>query len=137
MSGTFPSTPHQGNLLVAIVGAGSTTAVTFTAPTGWTSAFVQSTAPSQAMFYKVAGASEPTTVQITASSVETTLGLQLYEFDYTGMDTDISLLEGRLHIRGQHLHSVLRPLDGFSGRAPPGGGHDHPVRYQLHLGQPI
>ena len=81
---TFPLTPTTNNLLVAI--AGNRDAATLSAPAGWSVAISQTNnTPGQAIFYRFAAASEPTTVTISGYSVSTRLGLQIYE--YCDIDT--------------------------------------------------
>ena len=86
LSSTFTSTPTVGNLLVAIASAGSasTNSYTINAPSGWSTAINQTgstaAAPSQAIFYKVAGALEPTTVTFTITGGTASLGLQIFEY---------------------------------------------------------
>ncbi len=81
VSATFASTPVSGDLLIAVYGAGANcNAVT---PTGWTSATADaggSSAPSGAIFYRIAQASEPTTVTITTDTGCTARSLQIYEW---------------------------------------------------------
>jgi hypothetical protein len=87
VSATFDTTPVAGELLVAIVGA-STTSTIYT-PTDWSTAINQSGAPGQAIFYKIAGSGESTTVTVTVSDSASVLGLQIYE--YRGIDTSSPL----------------------------------------------
>jgi hypothetical protein len=78
--------PTPGNLLVAIVGTGSSTASTITAPTGmgtWSSAINESTSPGQAIFYRLAVSGDGKTASVSSGS--STIGLQLCEF--SGVDT--------------------------------------------------
>lgn len=79
-SATFGSTPTPGNLLVAI--AGTRLSGTLTAPAGWSTAINQGAgaAPGEAIFYKVAGASEPLNVTMTTTAGGNGNGLQLYEY---------------------------------------------------------
>jgi len=79
---TFPATPTQDNLLVAI--AGIRESETISAPSGWSTAINQTGSPGQAIFYKIAGASEPTTVAVSTSGT-TRKGLHIYE--YSGVNT--------------------------------------------------
>jgi len=83
VTGTFSSQPSAGNLLVAVVGnRGSVSIDSITS--GWQTAIDESgNEPGQAIFYRVAGASEPTTFSVWYSG-STRLGLQLYE--YSGME---------------------------------------------------
>jgi hypothetical protein len=46
--------------------------------------------PGQAIFYKFAGASEPTTVTVSGYSVSTRLGLQIYEYCSTDTVTPVN-----------------------------------------------
>ncbi|HZP25872.1 MAG TPA: hypothetical protein VFB90_02380 [Dehalococcoidia bacterium] len=87
VSATFASTPGQSNLLVAIVGTASS--VTINTPSGWTSAIKESSSsPGQAIFYKVAGASESKTVTVSVSS-SVRLDLQIYEFDHVATSSPL------------------------------------------------
>ena len=87
LTATYASTPTQGNLLVAVMGADIATAIN--TPSGWTLAvFASSTAESQAIYYKIAGASEATAVTITTVG-SAGLGLHLYE--YSGIATTAPL----------------------------------------------
>jgi hypothetical protein len=78
VSATFTSTPTSGNFLIAICGARN---VTINQPSGWSTAINESGTPnpSQAIFYKVAGASESSTVTVTTSTTSY-LGLQIFEY---------------------------------------------------------
>jgi hypothetical protein len=78
INATFASAPAQSRLLVAIVG--ERTNVTIVQPAGWSTAINQPGGPGQAIFYKVAGASEPSSLTVSLSGGTTRLGLQLYEF---------------------------------------------------------
>lgn len=79
VSATFSSTPTQDNLLVAIVGVRDS--VTINTPSGWSTAISEAGSPGQAIFYKIAGASEPTEVNFTdIVSSSTRLGLHIYEY---------------------------------------------------------
>ncbi len=89
VSATFQSAPTANDLLVAIVGTYDPT-ITIHQPNGWSNAINESGAsgvsgmPGQAIFYKVAGSSESSTVTVTVSS-GTHMGLQIYE--YSGVTT--------------------------------------------------
>jgi hypothetical protein len=86
---SFPLQPTAGNLLVAIVGVKGTNGIgaptdAAGAPNGWLTAINETgtsnpTRPGQAIFYKVAGASEPLTVREILGS-RTTLAIQLFEY---------------------------------------------------------
>ena len=89
VSATFASTPAPGNLLVAIAGAKSGDSVSgvVSASGGWTAAINEPgtavpSRPGQAIFYRIAGASEAT--QVTATGGPTTLGLQIFEYSGAG-----------------------------------------------------
>jgi hypothetical protein len=87
---SFSLRPGAGNLLVAIVGAkGKDTINTPTdqngAFNGWLTAINQPgtsgpTRPGQAIFYKIAGASETLTVKETLTGSNTTMAIQLFEY---------------------------------------------------------
>jgi hypothetical protein len=78
-SATFPAVPGSGRLLVAV--AATRIAGALTTPAGWTPAIVETggTGPSQAIFYKIAAASEPTTVAVTTAATGNGNGIHLYE----------------------------------------------------------
>src|SRR5262249_50098315 len=77
LSATFPGSPTSGNLLVAI--AGCKPGDSMVAPSGWSTAFNQpgvtspGSRPGLAIFYKVAGGAESSTVTVTSPG--STLGL--------------------------------------------------------------
>ena len=82
---TFLATPANGNLLIAIASnyAASTGPTT---PGGWTLIRNDSNNnPGMAMYYKVAGAAEPTVVTVSGYGASTRLQLQIFE--YSGMLT--------------------------------------------------
>ena len=83
VSATFDATPIAGNLLVAIVGASTTSSIS--TPDGWSSAINETGSPGQAIFYKIAGSGESTTVTVNVGDSLSVLGLQIYE--YTDVDT--------------------------------------------------
>lgn len=79
VSAIFASQPTAGNLLVAV--AGNLAASTPTTPTGWSVAIDESgNAPGQAIFYRIAALSEPTTVTVNGYGTPTRLGLHVYEY---------------------------------------------------------
>jgi hypothetical protein len=79
---TFPATPTAGNLLVAV--AGTRLAGTMTTPAGWSVAINETgggvAVPNQAIYYKIAGAVEPTLVTIVTTATGAGNGLQIYEY---------------------------------------------------------
>jgi hypothetical protein len=84
VSATFSSAVTQNNLLVAIVGVHDN--LTIETPSGWLVAIKQSGSPGQAIFYKIAGASESQTVNFSnIVGSGTRLGLHIYE--YNGVNT--------------------------------------------------
>jgi len=91
VSATFDATPVANHLLVAILGASTTS--TINQPAGWSTAINQSggscTQPCQAIFYRIAGSGESRTVTVTVSDSNSVLGLQIYE--YSGIDTSSPL----------------------------------------------
>jgi hypothetical protein len=99
VSASFSLQPAAGNLLVAIVGVKGTN--TINTPTdqngasnGWLAAINQAgvaipTRPGQAIFYKIAGTSEPATVKEALTGSNTTMAIQLYE--YSGIATSGAL----------------------------------------------
>jgi len=79
VSASFLTAPTANNLLVAI--AGNRDAATVSAPAGWSTVVNESNnTPGQAIFYKLAGPSEPTTVIVSGYSIATRLGLQVHEY---------------------------------------------------------
>ena len=85
-SATFTATPVAGDLLIAV--AATRSDGTIVGPAGWSTAITgngNSTYPDQTIFYKLAGAVEPTTVTITTTATGSGNGLQLYE--YRGVTT--------------------------------------------------
>ena len=86
LSATFTTTPVPGNLLIAIAGTNLESTISMSS-SGWSEAInsgSNNNRPSQAIFYKVAGASEATTVTM-ASTASRSLGLQIFE--YSGLAT--------------------------------------------------
>jgi len=85
VAATFASVPTPGSLLIAIFGTRQNG--TITGPTGWSSAINQGGGgvPNEAVFYKIAGNSEPTTVTMSTTATGNGNGLQLYE--YRGVST--------------------------------------------------
>ncbi len=77
ISATFGTVPAAGDLLIAVLGASGNTAINV--PSGWSTAVSTAGTVSQAIFYKVAGAAEPTTVTVTTAS-SFALGIQIYEY---------------------------------------------------------
>ena len=79
-SATFTATPTAGNMLIAI--AGTRINGTMTAPAGWSTAINETAtpAPQAAIFYKLAGASEPTTVTVTTDATGNGNGIHLFEY---------------------------------------------------------
>ena len=94
-SASFSLQPTTGNLLVAIVGVRGTNTINMPtdqngAANGWQTAINQTGVaipirPGQAIFYKIAGASERATVKETLTGSNTTMAIQLYE--YSGIAT--------------------------------------------------
>src|SRR5262249_41212146 len=90
---SFSSTPTSGNLLIAVASTRTATGLTM-ASAGWSEAINQGatgSTPGQAIFYKVAGASEPVlvTVNLTGGS-NSANALQLYE--YSGLTVNQALV---------------------------------------------
>lgn len=83
LSATYPSTPTQGNLLIAIVGD-SDGLNNATALSGWTQVVPIGNASSASevnIFFKIAGASEPTSVSPTfGASITATIAI----YEYSG-----------------------------------------------------
>lgn len=75
---TYAATPRKGNLLIAVVrdDFGS-----FTLPAGWIQAVSSGAARVGAVYYKIAGASEPTVITLSDASASTS-AIAIYE--YTG-----------------------------------------------------
>ncbi len=93
VAATFSLRPAAGNLLVAVVGVKGKDTINLPtdqngASNGWLTAINQTgtsgpTRPGQAIFYKIAGASETLTVKETLTGSKTTMAIQLFE--YTGI----------------------------------------------------
>jgi hypothetical protein len=79
VSATFDNPPVQGNLLIAIIATSA--GITFNQPSGWSTAINEAGSPGQAIFYKVAGASESATVTVTTGSGTGYRGLQIFEYE--------------------------------------------------------
>ncbi len=79
-SATFAATPTVGNMLIAV--AGTRINGTMTAPAGWATAINEAAnpAPQAAIFYKLAGPSEPTTVTVTTDATGNGNGIHLFEY---------------------------------------------------------
>jgi hypothetical protein len=79
VSATFAAVPTPGRLLVAV--AATRIAGALTTPAGWTPAIVETNTgfPSQAVFYKLAGAAEPSLVTVTTAATGNGNGIHLYE----------------------------------------------------------
>lgn len=75
VTSTFGATPTAGNLLLAIAGATGSTS-TFTTPAGWAVLVSHTgTGVGTAIFWKVAGASEPTGLTVTTTGTGSDLTL--------------------------------------------------------------
>jgi hypothetical protein len=85
ITATFTSVPVAGHLLVAF--AATRTAGTLTPPSGWSTAVNDSgaSAPVSAIFYKIAGASEPAVVTVTTTATGSGTGVQIYEVSGASM----------------------------------------------------
>jgi parallel beta-helix repeat protein len=85
VAATFDAAPTSGNLLIAIAANRQTS--TPATPAGWSVAIDQSNfAPGGIIYYRIAGASEPTTVTVNGyNATNQRLSLQLFE--YSGVDT--------------------------------------------------
>jgi uncharacterized repeat protein (TIGR01451 family) len=93
----FSATPTEGNLLIAIVGNVASTTAPAT-PSGWTLLRDDTgNAPGQLIYYKIAGAAEPTNVTIGPYPATLNLGMQLYE--YSGVDA-VNPLDSTIVISG-------------------------------------
>ncbi|MDX1708225.1 MAG: hypothetical protein R3274_06470, partial [Desulfobacterales bacterium] len=89
VSATFDTAPTENNLLVAIVGNRDSSTAPNT-PSGWSVAISQTTnTPGQVIFYKIAGASESSTVTVNNYGTSTNLGIHIYE--YSGVATSSPL----------------------------------------------
>lgn len=81
VSVAFTAGPAANDLLVAICGA--STATTITAPSGFSVAKNEATAPSQGIFYKIATGSEGTTaLSCGGGTTSTRWGMQIYEYSH-------------------------------------------------------
>lgn len=82
VSATFGATPTQNNLLIAIAGNRDANASGPTTPGGWSVALSQpNNSPGQIIYYKIAGAAEPSTVTVSGYGTSTRLGLHIYEYN--------------------------------------------------------
>jgi hypothetical protein len=89
ISATFDAAPTQNNLLIAICGYNNSGDVIDT-PSGWSVAINETgSSPSEAIFYKIAGASEASTVTVTKQGVTRQMALLIYE--YSGIATSSPL----------------------------------------------
>ncbi|HMK11254.1 MAG TPA: hypothetical protein VK461_06715, partial [Acidimicrobiales bacterium] len=79
ISATFATAPTSGRLLVAV--AATRNAGSLAAPAGWSTAITQTGtgSPSEAIFYKTAGGSEPATVTVAVGASGNANALHLYE----------------------------------------------------------
>lgn len=84
---TFGSTPVQGHLLVAVHRCDDVTAANINTPSGWTKGPQVVAAFGVTLFYKIAGASEPTSVTVT--NVTAGPGCLMMS-EYSGNDTNIA-----------------------------------------------
>jgi hypothetical protein len=78
ITATYATAPTAGNLLVAVVATRASG--TITAPSGWSTAVRQTGSPSQGIFYKIAGASELTTVSASTTASGNGTGIHIYEY---------------------------------------------------------
>lgn len=108
---TFTSTPGNGNLLIAITGIEDNRTIDL--PSGWSNAINESGAPSQAIFYRFAGASESKTVTVTTSGGGTKLGLQIFEYQNI---SSISVLDGTSSATG--TGTSLGPVSVTTSQSP-------------------
>jgi hypothetical protein len=88
ITATFGATPGPNNLLIAIIGTQANVTINLPNGSGWAAAITQNGAPGQAIFYKNAGAAEPTGVTITVAAA-TALGLQIYEYSGTAITSPL------------------------------------------------
>lgn len=86
ITATYAATPTVGNLLIATCFSNVTTGLNTL--TGWTKALDTlagtNAGASGTVFYKVAGASEPTATTVTATGAS---NMRLHIYEYTGLDT--------------------------------------------------
>jgi hypothetical protein len=106
ITANFAATPTQDNLLIAI--AATRLGGNINTPSGWSVAIKQDNsggfaAPNQTIFYRVAGASESSTVIVTTTASGNGTGLHIYEYSGT---------------------STSSPLDGNPGS---NSGSSHPI----------
>ncbi|MEJ0073256.1 MAG: hypothetical protein WDN27_04230 [Candidatus Saccharibacteria bacterium] len=80
LTATFGSTPTQGDLLIAAAGGNS--ALTMSS-SGWSLAASETLIQSAYIWYKIAGASESTSVQVSVGSADTIV-LAIMEFSSSG-----------------------------------------------------
>lgn len=99
ITATFPNFPTQNNLLVAIAGTYENAALT--APAGWSVAINPAgTAgfPSQAIFYKVAGAGESKTVNVTTAATTNATGIQIFEYSNIATTSPLDVTRNQLTV---------------------------------------
>lgn len=90
VSATYSSTPAQGNLLVAIAGNRDASSSGPNTPSGWSIAISEpDNDPGQVIYYKIAGASEPTTVTVNGYSSSMRLTLHIYEYSGTAASSPL------------------------------------------------
>lgn len=118
ITATYAATPGADHLLIAIIGAQAS--VTINQPSGWSTAISESggvfTTPGQAIFFKTAGAAEPTGVTVTVSAA-TALGLQIYEYSGTALTAQ---LDGTASATG----NGTLVSSGTLANRPPGNTND-------------
>lgn len=79
VSASYLAPPTAGNLLVAIA-ANRDASTAPTAPTGWTEAIVNTISPGQIVYYRIAGAGEPSLVTVGPYGSSGPLTLQISEW---------------------------------------------------------
>jgi hypothetical protein len=109
--------PTPDNLLIAIAAAHDSRTINAPTSGGWSTAINQAGTPSQAIFYKKAGAAESTTVTVTVTGGNTDLGLHIYE--YSGIALT-SPLNGTASATG----SGTMVSSGTIANRPPGSTND-------------
>lgn len=80
-----PSGVQAGDLLIAIMGAGSSTGTTWSQPSGWTEARDSGTSPNIGIAYKVATAGEPSTYSF-ASANSIAIGVTILAYRGAAID---------------------------------------------------
>jgi hypothetical protein len=94
----LPQTPVEGNVLIAIVGADNGATLTLD---GWTTAIANTGNAAEAIFYRVVGPNEPSSISATRTGGGD-IGLQVFE--YSGLATTDTLDQTGSGTTGQSIN---------------------------------